>query len=163
MIAAAVPRKSRTILERNGLAADAKGLLYLLQQFSAAAGGHFYHGDAQNIVVLQNVAEFRRNIIIRIRAADQKDLSGSAAVVKAGVGKSAAVGGDQQMRPVILGRDLRCLPELQGPLDRRAFLSPEGSGIEAVKFLPGILHFAHGHILSAVGFTARSINMGVWP
>ena len=33
--------KQIRILERNGLTADTKGLLYLLQQLSAAAGGHF--------------------------------------------------------------------------------------------------------------------------
>lgn len=77
-------------------AAVPEGGLY--RRFQAAAAGdlHADHGDALDLVVLDDLEELFRIVHgIQLGAADQGDLAGHQLLVEPGVGKGGAVGGDQ--------------------------------------------------------------------
>ena len=89
-----------------------------------------------------------RNIKVRFRAADQRDLAAGQLIVKSRTGKSAAIGGDQQVGMVEIRRYGRNLPELDGPLGKIAGLVRKNLLVVIIEVLPRIkCIFTHGSII----------------
>ncbi len=85
------------------------GLHHSTCQISTAGLVRLYHGYALYVVMQQYFAELCHDVKIRFRAARQYNLSTDISSVKIRVGKGAAICRDQQMRPMVIFRQLRRL------------------------------------------------------
>ena len=96
-------------LNRNRQMAGFGGLHHSTFLISTAGLVRLYHGYALHVVMQQYFAELCHDVKIRFRAARQYNLSTGISSVKIRVGKGAAICRDQQMRPMVIFRQLRRL------------------------------------------------------
>ena len=109
-----------------------------VRQIPAAGLVHFYDGHTGNLIVRKDLLQLGGNIKIRIRAADQRNLSLGQFVMEGGTGKGAAVRRNQQMGMMEVGRNHRNLPQLDGPLQQIAGFIVKHLLMVIVEMLPGI-------------------------
>ena len=125
-------------LNGNGQSAHSYRFKHIFQHICAAAFLHLHHSYAGDVVVGEYLFQLGGDVKVSNRAAQKRHLAFCDFFLFCGTGKGAAIRRDQQMGTMKIGRHLRYLPELDGPLRKVTGLIVKHPLVEIIEVLPWI-------------------------
>jgi hypothetical protein len=110
----------------------------IIQKVAAARLVHLDHCNTGDLVMRENSFQFGGNIKVRLRTADQSDLTLRQFIVEGRTCKCAAIGCDQQMGVMKIWGHRRYFPKFDGPLGQFAGLIIKHLLVIFIIVFPGV-------------------------